>query len=77
MFKLKSKQVVYYFGNIDTYTKAFNLINSTSSFDSMQITCLADAIINLENNTVIKSRFMLDEIFDEYYKVNNPMYIGE
>lgn len=57
------KRLRYYFGNTSTYRAA--LSENGSDIKVMQ---LADSIVDTSSNKVIKSRNMIQEVFDKFYE---------
>ena len=57
------KRIRYYFGNISTYREA---LKSESS--DIHILQLAESVVDISSNKIIKCRFMIEEVFDTYYE---------
>lgn len=57
------KRIRYYFGNTSTYREA---LKSQSS--DIHILQLAESVVDISSNKIIKCRFMIEEVFDAYYE---------
>lgn len=57
------KHYRFYFGNTSIYKEALKANNS-----DMRLTQMADTVIDVSSNKVLKCRYLLKEVFDSYYE---------
>jgi len=59
----KSGLIRYYYGNKYAYEEALK-----ENHYEMKLLMLADSVVNITSNEILKCRHMVSEIFDEYYQ---------
>ena len=62
----RTVSIRYYYGNIHSYNEAMRRSNKGKS--SIILLQLAESAIDMKNHKVLKCRYPLTEMFDEYYQ---------
>jgi len=57
------KRIRYYYSNTSTYQEAIK-----SQPSDIRMLQLAESVVDISSNKIIKCRFMIEEVFDAYYE---------